>query len=106
MKRNMLINNSVTESVTENVTESVTENVTENVTESVTESVTENVTENRIPTILRLIEENPHISTLELARQLSVTRMTIHRDLEQLKSSGRLTRIGPDRGGYWQVKEE
>ena len=73
---------------------------------NVTQNVTENVTENRATTILHLIKENPHISTLELARQLSVTRMTIHRDLERLKSAGLLFRIGPDKGGYWQVKEK
>ena len=67
------------------------------------ENVTENVTENRFSKLLQLIEEHPNISTTQLSKQLSVSRMTIHRDIETLKSAGRLTRIGPDKGGYWKV---
>jgi ATP-dependent DNA helicase RecG len=91
-----------------NVTEnpnSITENVTENeidVTENVTENM-EDVTENREKRIIDLIIENNYISTTQIAEEMSVTRMTVHRDLEKLKSKGLIERVGPDKGGYWRV---
>ena len=73
--------------------------------ENVTENVTENVAENRRQSIIQLIRKNVTISTSELAERLGVTRMTIHRDIEKLKQQGHLTRIGPDKGGWWKVEE-
>jgi len=70
-----------------------------------TENVTENVTENKEKEIIELINKNNHISTIEIAEKLSVTRMTVHRYLEKLKSKGLIERIGPDKGGYWRIKE-
>jgi ATP-dependent DNA helicase RecG len=93
----------VTVSYTEQKTTSdVTENVTEN-PENVTENL-ENVTENREKKILDLICKNNNISTMQIAEQISVTRRTVHRDLEKLKSKGLIERVGPDKGGYWKVK--
>jgi ATP-dependent DNA helicase RecG len=62
----------------------------------------ENVTEREIA-ILDIIRSNAKISTAQLSRKLNITRMTVHRDLEKLKFKGLLKRIGPDKGGYWQV---
>jgi len=89
--------------VTENVTDvtDVTENVTENVTD-VTENVTD-VTENRVKLILDEILVNNRISIDQLARLLKVTRRTILRDLKSLKEKKVIKRIGPDKGGHWEV---
>lgn len=103
----------VTENVTDDVTESVEMcvDVTENVTESVEidanviENVTANVTENRLNRILELLKINPAITTTELAKQIGVSRMTIYRALEVLKSQDRVLRLGGDRGGRWNVME-
>ncbi len=86
--------------VTENVTENVTD-VTENVTD-VTENVTD-VTENRVKLILDEILVNNRISIDQLARLLKVTRRTILRDLKSLKEKKVIKRIGPDKGGHWEV---
>jgi len=63
----------------------------------------ENVTENKEKDIIDLINKNNHISTKEIAEKLFVTRMTIHRYLEKLKSKGLIERVGADKGGYWRV---
>ena len=68
------------------------------------ENVTENVTEKRLKQLLAYIRENPKITTTALAKMLSVTRMTAHRDLEKLKDLGLIKRVGPDKGGHWEVK--
>ena len=77
----------------------------DHVTENVTVNVTENVTEKRRQNILQLIRTNTAISTSEIAKRIGVARMTIHRDIEKLKQAGLLTRIGPDKGGWWKVTE-
>lgn len=68
-------------------------------------NVTENVTENRIQAIIDLIKKNPKLTTTAMSNQLNITRMTLHRELEKLKEKGILKRIGPDKGGHWEIKE-
>jgi ATP-dependent DNA helicase RecG len=89
----------------EKVGENVAENVAENVTDSVTENVTENVTE-RMRDILDLMKANKKISHVKLAGQLSVTKMTIIRDVEKLKTKGLLERIGSAKNGYWKPTQK
>ena len=45
-------------------------------TENVSENVTENVTENRRSHIVSILQENPKITTTELAEMLKITRRT------------------------------
>jgi len=55
--------------------------------------------------ILSLIESNPEISIAELGKCLGKSASAIERAIRKLKSQGKLKRIGPDRGGYWEVTE-
>lgn len=71
--------------------------------EKVGENVTENVTENKIKDMLILLRENKFTTTTEIANALNITRRTVARYIELLKSEGRIKRIGPDKGGYWKV---
>ena len=70
--------------------------------ENVTNNVTNSVTEKRYLEIFDLISENNKISLKDLSNRLSVTKMTLHRDFEILKSKGLIERIGGTRG-YWKV---
>ena len=91
--------------VTENGTD-VTENVTENVTEIVTEIVTEKTTaEKRRDEILRLMKLDKKITYDNLANVLHVSRMTVSRDINLLRSQNRLMREGGDYDGIWIVNE-
>ena len=69
----------------------------------VTENVTENVTEKRKQLILQLMHKNPNITTTEIASNLSVTRRTIARDIEQLKVQQKVKRKGTDKSGSWEI---
>lgn len=69
-------------------------------------NVTGNVTGNRLLLIIEEMKKNTSITTTDLARIFHVTRRTIHRDIDLLKQQGLLTRIGPDKGGCWQVNEQ
>ena len=53
--------------------------------------------------IIALIEENPFISHDVLAEKLGRARSSIIEQISKLKASGRLRRIGPDKGGHWEV---
>jgi ATP-dependent DNA helicase RecG len=53
--------------------------------------------------ILRFIKENPAISTRELAALLEKSSRTIERKIAVLKAEGKLKRIGPAKGGHWEV---
>ncbi len=38
-----------------------------------------------------------------MAEKLDVNEKTIKRDVVKLKQKGLLKRIGPDKGGYWEI---
>ena len=56
--------------------------------------------------ILKLAAENPNITTTEMADILGISRRAIAKQITHLKESGQLRRIGPDKGGHWEVVEE
>jgi ATP-dependent DNA helicase RecG len=74
-----------------------------NVTEDVTVKVTEDVTVKREEALLEIISKNPSVTVNEMARRMKVNRRTILRDLERLKLEGRISRIGSDKYGYWEL---
>ena len=53
--------------------------------------------------ILWLIKDNPEISAKELAYIVNRSSRTIERAIAKLKKEGRIKRIGPDKGGHWEV---
>jgi ATP-dependent DNA helicase RecG len=55
--------------------------------------------------VLELLAQAPSLSVSELARRLNRSDSAIHRAVRRLRESGRLRRVGPDKGGSWQVVE-
>ncbi len=53
--------------------------------------------------ILRLLREQPSSTTAEIAEYLGLSRKGVEWQLRKLKLSDRIIRIGPDKGGNWQV---
>jgi predicted HTH transcriptional regulator len=49
------------------------------------------------------IQENPHITKLELSAVLGVSTSTIDRTIKKLKAQGVLIRVGSNKTGYWQI---
>lgn len=54
--------------------------------------------------ILTLIKNNPYIIRGELASTLNLTEDGIKYYINNLKKAKKLKRIGPDKGGYWEVR--
>ena len=50
-----------------------------------------------------LMQEAPHTSIPELAKYLDRSESAIERVIRKLRKERRLQRIGPAKGGYWQV---
>jgi len=55
---------------------------------------------------LDVIRQNGEITIPELALFIGVTERTIERNIRQLQGDGRLHRIGPARGGHWELVEK
>jgi len=53
--------------------------------------------------IVELIRVNPAITIPELAQRLKKTDRTIERILRELKAEEIIGRIGPAKGGRWEV---
>ena len=73
-------------------------------TEKGTEKGTEKLTANQ-QLILESIAKNQHVTIIELASIVGITASKIKENISKLKAKGLLERIGPDKGGYWQVKD-
>ncbi|MBQ8051877.1 MAG: winged helix-turn-helix transcriptional regulator [Bacteroidaceae bacterium] len=56
--------------------------------------------------ILSLIEENPNITYAEIVETLGMARSGIAKQIRQLQLIGRIKRVGPDKGGHWEIVEE
>jgi len=80
-----------------------TEGLVKKGVENVPENVTENVPENRLRAIFDLIKNNKKITVFMMAKKLSVNEKTIKRDIIKLKQKSILKRVGPDKGGYWDI---
>ncbi|MDR1864612.1 MAG: putative DNA binding domain-containing protein [Bacteroidales bacterium] len=76
----------------------------ENIPQKATEKFTEKFTENA-KKILEIIYNNPNTTINELSEILSISRQSVIKNIAKLKARGFLERIGPDKGGYWQVKD-
>ncbi len=53
--------------------------------------------------VLSLVEENTNITTAEMATGLGLSQAGIEKIIQNLKSEGRLRRVGSDKGGSWEV---
>ncbi|MBP5202233.1 winged helix-turn-helix transcriptional regulator, partial [bacterium] len=81
------------------------EKAAEKVTEKVAEKVTVKVTENQ-KVILKEIEKNAFVSAQYLSEILGISLRKTKENLSKLKSYNLIRRIGPDKGGHWEVVEK
>lgn len=101
-----------TENPTENPAEQeTTEKTTEKDLEKDLQNPTENPTEKKSLTpleakIVGTLKKNPTYSQKQIADEIGVGFTTVREYIGKLKKKGLLTRVGPDKGGYWQVTEK
>ena len=56
--------------------------------------------------IMALISENPNITTIEMANKLGMARSGVAKQIAVLQKENLIRRVGPDKGGYWEVVEK
>ena len=59
--------------------------------------------EKTVEKIISLIKENVKITQEELSVKTGLNRRGVEWNLQQLKEKGILKRVGPDRGGHWEI---
>jgi ATP-dependent DNA helicase RecG len=55
--------------------------------------------------ILEIIKQDDKISYDDMADILEMSRRGIAKQIKKLQEEGRLRRVGPDKGGHWEVTE-
>lgn len=53
--------------------------------------------------IMELMQTDPTVTIADLVRNIGLTDRAIKKQIEKLKAQGRIQRIGPDKGGAWEV---
>jgi len=56
--------------------------------------------------ILLAIRDNPRTPQKQLMEITGLTRRGIEWNLKKLKETGRIVRVGPDKGGHWKIMPE
>jgi len=73
--------------------------------EKSSEKSSENEWDRTSKRILEIIAADPAASAREVAAKLGLTSRAVEKQFASLKAAGRLRRIGPSKGGRWQVSE-
>ena len=90
-------------------TKTTQETVEKTVEKTVVESGTENSAElgeklgERRLKIVELVSTNAKVSISELADKVGISQTAIENNLRWLKMQGIIRRVGPDKGGHWEV---
>ena len=53
--------------------------------------------------ILALLQDHPYMSARDLAERIGISPKGVEKNLRILKENGSLRRVGPDKGGKWEV---
>ena len=74
--------------------------------EKTTQKTAQEITQKTAQKILSLVSSRPRITRAELARLCEISSDGIKWQLNQLKAKGLIRRVGPDKGGHWEIVEE
>ena len=55
--------------------------------------------------IIKLLTDNPNITSRQIAENLKMARSGISKHLHLLQESGKIKHVGPNKGGHWEVME-
>ena len=53
--------------------------------------------------IIRLMENNPNITIIELSKQLNISDRAVKNNINKLRNAGIISRIGSDKTGIWKI---
>jgi ATP-dependent DNA helicase RecG len=67
--------------------------------------MSEKMSEKTSEKILAALRQDGSLTIAELASRIGVQNRTIERNIKRLQEQDRLRRVGPDKGGRWEVIE-
>jgi ATP-dependent DNA helicase RecG len=67
--------------------------------------MSEKTSEKTSEKILAALRQDGSLTIAELASRIGVQNRTIERNIKRLQEQDRLRRVGPDKGGRWEVIE-
>ncbi len=56
--------------------------------------------------IIKIIQNNKYVTIPELSDELNISTRAIEKQISNLKKQGLVRRIGPAKGGHWEVINE
>ena len=89
----------------ERATPQYEQNATQKSDQKTTRKRPENDLDKQEDAILELLKENPYISRKEISGRVGLHESSVKRRLASLQEKGTIKRIGPDKGGYWEVQK-
>ncbi len=67
------------------------------------EKTTQKGVEKSVEKIIKVIRENPQITVRELTTIVGLSRRGVEKNIKKLQIQGILRRVGPDKGGHWEL---
>ena len=84
------------------VVENIVENIAGNITENIVDSIVEKLSTTRAK-IVRIIWKNPNATALSISKEIDIASRNVQEHLRKLQEQGVIRRIGPDKGGHWEI---
>ena len=82
------------------------ETVEKTVEKTVGETVRETSEKTSEEIILEVLRANPQATVVIMMNATGLTRRGVEYQLKKLKTVQKIRRIGPDKGGYWEVLDK
>ena len=73
--------------------------------EKATQETTQNAAQKTTQKIIALIAQNPNVTRQELAKAIGITDSGVKYHLKKMQEKKIIRRVGPDKGGHWEVVE-
>ena len=80
----------------------VVENIAGNITENIVDSIVEKLSTTRAK-IVRIIWKNPNATAQSISKEINIASRNVQEHLRKLQEQGAIRRIGPDKGGHWEI---
>ena len=56
--------------------------------------------------ILDMIIQDAKVTSTQMAESLGINRSAVSKDLKKMQENGIIKRVGPDKGGHWEIIEK
>lgn len=76
------------------------------VVEPIAESIVENIAENLSTMrglILKILWKNPNATAASISKEVGIASRNVQEHLRKMQEQGIIRRIGPDKGGHWEI---